>query len=117
MIVVPNRKALVINSDANQRILTAIPHAKPFKFQSRDVVAVPHGIEECIVLRNIGFRDVPAPILSYYKWPGRYTPMAHQRDTAAFLTSHRKALCWSEQGTAKTASSLWAADYLMIFLR
>jgi superfamily II DNA or RNA helicase len=44
---------------------------------------------------------------------GRYKPMAHQIETAAFLTMHRRAFVFSEPGTGKTLSALWAADYLM----
>jgi SNF2 family DNA or RNA helicase len=39
--------------------------------------------------------------------------MAHQIETAAFLTLHKKAFVFSEPGTGKTLSALWAADYLM----
>jgi type I site-specific restriction endonuclease len=39
--------------------------------------------------------------------------MAHQKDTASFLTLNRKAFVFSEPGTGKTLSALWAADYLM----
>jgi SNF2 family DNA or RNA helicase len=113
MLVVPSKKALVISTNIREKILTVIPHAKGIKVNGKPMVAVPHGVEECLVLRNLGFRDVPSPILSYYPWPGRYKPMSHQRDTSAFLTTHRRALVLSEPGTGKTASSLWAADFLM----
>ncbi len=76
-------------------------------------VAVYWGLDECRVLRNLGVKDVPSPITRKYKWPGRYKPMAHQIETAAFLTMHRKAFVFSEPGTGKTLSALWAADYLM----
>ncbi len=39
--------------------------------------------------------------------------MDHQRTTAEFLTLHRKSFCFNEQGTGKTASAIWAADFLM----
>jgi SNF2 family DNA or RNA helicase len=39
--------------------------------------------------------------------------MAHQRTTAEFLTLHPRAFCFNEQGTGKTASAIWASDYLM----
>jgi len=52
-------------------------------------------------------------ILTDYAWPGRFKPFAHQKDTANFLSSRRKAFCFNEQGTGKTASVIWAADYLM----
>jgi SNF2 family DNA or RNA helicase len=39
--------------------------------------------------------------------------MEHQIETASFLTTHRRAFVFSEPGTGKTLSALWAADYLM----
>ena len=52
-------------------------------------------------------------ILEHYDWPGQYKPFAHQKQTADFLTLHRKAFCFNEQGTGKTASVIWACDFLM----
>jgi SNF2 family DNA or RNA helicase len=53
--------------------------------------------------------------LSEYQWPRPhgFTPFAHQQTTADFLISNRKAFCFNEQGTGKTASVIWAVDYLM----
>lgn len=48
-----------------------------------------------------------------YNWPGQFKPFAHQKVTAAFLAERPKAFCFNEQGTGKTASVIWAADYLM----
>jgi SNF2 family DNA or RNA helicase len=76
-------------------------------------VLVYWGLEEVKVLRNLGVKDVPSPIIKRYNWPGRYKPMLHQRTTAEFLTLNRKAFVFSEPGTGKTLSALWAADYLM----
>ena len=76
-------------------------------------VLVYWGLEEVKVLRNLGVRDVPSPIVKRYNWPGRYKPMSHQRETSEFLTLNRKAFVFSEPGTGKTLSALWAADYLM----
>ena len=52
-------------------------------------------------------------ILTDYNWPGKFKPFAHQKQTAEFLTLNRKAFCFNEQGTGKTASVIWATDYLM----
>lgn len=76
-------------------------------------VAVRWGLDEVRVLRNLGVKNVPSPITAKYDWPGRFKPMSHQVDTAAFLTLHRRAFVFSEPGTGKTLSALWAADYLM----
>jgi SNF2 family DNA or RNA helicase len=53
--------------------------------------------------------------LSEYEWPRPpgFTPFAHQKVTAEFLANQRKAFCFNEQGTGKTASVIWAVDYLM----
>jgi len=53
--------------------------------------------------------------LSAYTWPRPpgLTPFEHQKTTSEFLISNKKAFCFNEQGTGKTASVIWAADYLM----
>lgn len=76
-------------------------------------VAVKWGLDEVRVLKNLGVKNVPSPITARYEWPGRFKPMAHQIETSAFLTLHRRAFVFSEPGTGKTLSALWAADYLM----
>ena len=37
--------------------------------------------------------------------------MDHQRTTAAFMTMNPRSFCFNEQGTGKTASAIWAADF------
>lgn len=53
--------------------------------------------------------------LEEYGWPRPhgFQPFNHQKLTAEFLVSNRKAFCFNEQGTGKTASVIWATDYLM----
>ena len=53
--------------------------------------------------------------LSEYGWPRPpgFTPFAHQKQTAEFILANPKAFCFNEQGTGKTASVIWAVDYLM----
>jgi SNF2 family DNA or RNA helicase len=76
-------------------------------------VAVYWGLDEARVLKNMGVKNVPSPIYARYDWPGRYTPMTHQKETASFLTLNRRAFVFNDPGTGKTLSALWAADYLM----
>ena len=45
--------------------------------------------------------------------PHGFTPFDHQKTTSEFLVNNRKAFCFNEQGTGKTASVIWAVDYLM----
>jgi len=76
-------------------------------------IAVRWGLQEAQALAGLKVKDVPSPIDRDYKWSGKHTPFDHQRLTASFLTLHKKAFCFNEQGTGKTASVIWAADYLM----
>jgi SNF2 family DNA or RNA helicase len=76
-------------------------------------VLVRWGEDEVRILRNLRIKAVPHPILGRYRWPGVYTPFAHQRDTAAFLATHPRCFVLSEAGVGKTSAAAWAADYLM----
>ena len=53
--------------------------------------------------------------LSEYEYPCPlgFNPFKHQKTTVEFLVGNRKAFCFNEQGTGKTASVIWSADYLM----
>jgi len=107
-------KALVLRT-RNPSKFDIIPRSKHIGEVKSGIheVAVYWGLDEARVLKNLGVRDVPSPILRNYAWPGKYKPFDHQVETAAFLTLNRRAFCFSEPGTGKTLSSLWAADYLM----
>jgi len=103
-------KALLLKVREPQRITTVIPKSR---ILDSGEVLVRWGLEEAQVLKNLRYKNVPSPILGHYKWPGLYQPFDHQKTTASFLTLHRKAFCFNEQGTGKTGSVIWAADYLM----
>jgi len=103
-------KALLIKVREPGRITSAIRTAK--QLNDTDVL-VRWGVEEAQILKNLRLKDVPSPIMRDYAWPGLQKPFKHQYDTASFLTLHRRAFCFNEQGTGKTASAIWAADYLL----
>jgi len=102
-------KALVIPVVHPKQITSVIPKSKELK---GDEVIVHWGIDEVHTLRSVGIK-APSPISRRYKWTGQYTPFDHQKKTAAFLTLNKRAFCFNEQGTGKTASAIWAADYLI----
>jgi len=103
-------KALLLKLRNPGKVTTVIPKSKQV---NENEVVVHWGLDEAQVLKNLKIKDVPSPILKDYKWPGAYKPFDHQRETAAFLTLHRRAFCLNEQGTGKTGSVIWATDYLM----
>ena len=102
-------KALLLRLRNPNRVTETIPKSKAV--QDHEVL-VKWGIDEVHTLKKLNI-DVPSPINGRYEWTGKYTPFAHQKKTAAFLTMNQKAFCFNEQGTGKTASSIWAADFLM----
>lgn len=56
---------------------------------------------------------VVSRILGDYAFPGKFRPYHHQLRIANFLTSNRRAFCFADMGTGKTAAAIWAAEYLM----
>ena len=92
------------------KITTAIPTSKAVGDHG---VLVKWGVDEARVLKNLNVKDVPSPIMGMYDWPGRYKPFDHQKTTSSFMTMNRRSFCFNEQGTGKTASAIWAADFLM----
>ena len=108
MKIVDNR-ALLLNLQSPGRVTSVIPKSKTL---SEHEVLVNWGVDEVQVLRNIGI-NAPSPIEGRYEWTGRYDPYEHQKNTASFFTLNRKSFCFNEQGTGKTASAIWASDYLL----
>lgn len=104
-----NGKALLLKLRNPKQVTTIIPKSKAI---SEHEVVVSWGVQEALTLKALNIK-VPAPISGRYDWPGQYKPMDHQRTTASFLTMNQKAFCFNEQGTGKTASAIWAADFLM----
>ena len=102
-------RALLLRLKNPARVIETITNSK---LLPDNKVLVKWGPEEALTLKRIGIA-VPSPIERRYDWPGQFKPYDHQKDTAAFLTMHKKAFCFSEQGTGKTSSVVWAADYLM----
>jgi hypothetical protein len=106
-------KALLLKVRDPKRITNVIPKSKILEDDGNTAsVLVNWGLEESIVLKNLNI-NAPSPINATYSWPGLFKPFDHQKVTSSFLTMHRRAFCFNEQGTGKTASVIWAADYLM----
>jgi len=109
-----DNKALLFNTRKAQQITALIPKSKVIAQQGDvDRLLVNWGFEEVQLLRNLGIKEVPSPILGRYEWPGMFTPFDHQRTTAEFLTLHPRCFVFNEAGTGKTSAAAWAADYLM----
>lgn len=77
---------------------------------NKEQVLVRHGMREYLLLKHLNI-EVPHPMLTYYDWAGG-EPYEVQRATCAMLTEHPKAYVLNALGCGKTASALWAWDYL-----
>jgi SNF2 family DNA or RNA helicase len=110
-------KTLVVKTRNPARIIETIPESKIVNNygDGRYEVSVNWGLRESITLNKLNVKNVPSTITRDYKWPRplHLNPFEHQKATAAFLTLNKRAFCFNEQGTGKTASVIWAADYLM----
>jgi SNF2 family DNA or RNA helicase len=76
-------------------------------------MAVPHGIDETRLMRNLDI-PVPAPIAEHYDFPSAdgKRPFDKQVLTAASMTMNTRSFVLNGMGTGKTKSCLWAYDYL-----
>jgi superfamily II DNA or RNA helicase len=109
-----DNKALIITTKRPNLVTECIPKSRIIGSDGElHKVAVHWGLDEAQALTKLKVKNVPSPIVRDYKWPGVFPPMAHQKDTASFLTLNQRAFCFNEQGTGKTASAIWAADYLL----
>ena len=83
-----DNKALRLKVRNPMQITTAIPRSKSL---GNNEVLVKWGMEEARVLKNLGVKNVPSPILGQYSWAGKFKPFEHQKTTAAFLTMNQRA--------------------------
>lgn len=109
MEIIANRALLLPRTEDPSLITEAIRKSA----ETDEGVVVHWGLDEAETLVKLGFTDTPSPILRQYQWTGKFEPFAHQKTTASFLSLRHRAFCFNEQGTGKTASVIWAADYLM----
>lgn len=114
MEIVDNR-AIVVRTRDPDKVTSVIQKSAVTKVHDNGVAEVmAHwDMGNTMILKNLGFKNVPSPILGQYDFPGVFTPFTHQRDTAAFVTLHKKCYVLNDLGTGKTGALAWAADYLM----
>lgn len=104
--------SLILKLQDPDKVRSVIPKSRTVDYRGQRLVQVNYGLDEVKVLNNIGIK-APSPIHHNYQWGGKFTPMAHQAATSAFLTLNPRSICLNDMGTGKTLSVLWAADYLM----
>lgn len=115
MLIHKKKRVLILKPRSPERILSCIASAKSFPWKGSTFVAVPHKLDEVLVLRNLGI-DAPSPILHYYDWPRNVhsvpAPFFAQTETAAFVTCYERGYINNGLGSGKTLATLWGYDYL-----
>ena len=107
-------KAIILRTKRPHLVTEAIERCKVLSEEDGMYkVVVKWDLKGAQALAKLKVEGTPSPITRDYEWTGKHEPFAHQRETSAFLTLHKKAFCFNEQGTGKTASVIWAVDYLM----
>ena len=104
-----DNKALLLRVRDPNRVTALIPKSQQLPDNK---VLVNWGLAEASSLKALNIK-APSPIEGRYKWTGKHKPFDHQKTTAGFLTMNKRAFCFNEQGTGKTASAIWASDYLL----
>lgn len=116
-IIVKDKKAIILKvRDPNKYIAVLKQVGIKYK-QNGNRIALEHNVDTFKLLSNLGAKlDNSEPMRQYYAYPklhGLYDPMKHQEETAVFVSQNPKAFVLNTQRTGKTASCLWAADYLL----
>lgn len=107
-----DKAELWIRSNAAFSVSLAVKDAKYYDVKPTPVVTMPWTFENVLKASELSC-PVIGTILRDYKFAGLFSPYKHQRDICSFLVSNRRAFCLADMGTGKTASCVWAVDYLM----
>lgn len=107
----PNERVFLKLKDPSKVMAALEGFAEPIRYKGHNVM-VDINRDTAKVLNNMGIK-APAPIRWEYDWPGKFKALDHQIRTAEFMTMYRRGFVLNEMGTMKTASALWAADYMM----
>lgn len=110
-LIVPHKKKILLRDSHPTRITTVIPSSKIIEYRGKELVVVPHELDEVRVLNNMGY-DIDSPVGHYYTWSGQYTPFHAQLVTVDRMTLNERMFVLNDLGCGKTLSVLWSFDYL-----
>jgi SNF2 family DNA or RNA helicase len=109
--IVLSTKRRLIGPPSDAALKALFPAAAELGVNGVNYIMMPHDEVSTHWLRYHG-HEAPAPILSYYDWPGSSKPFDVQRKTCDLLTLNSRAYVLNSMGTGKTKAALWAWDYL-----
>jgi SNF2 family DNA or RNA helicase len=109
--IVLSTKRRLIGAPSDAALKTLYPDAPEIDIGGVAYTMMSHDEATTHWLRYYG-HEAPAPILSYYDWPGSKKPFEVQKKTCELLSLNARAYVLNSMGTGKTAAALWAWDYL-----
>lgn len=112
MMIHQQSRSLILNLRHPETITNVIPKSRIIPFQGKNLLAIPHTLDTCKVLKNMGM-DPPSPIEYQYDWTGPNHPWKHQIEIAKFLSLIQRGFVFVGMGGGKTKACLWTMDYLM----
>lgn len=112
IILSDDKTRVAIAANGVDQRLGAITDAQLLDTPAGKAWIMPYTVPNFVAAHKLGI-PLESPIRHRYDWKGRFTPMDHQRTTAAFCTLFDKMFILNGLGLGKTLSVLWAADYLM----
>lgn len=116
VILVKDKKGVVLKVKETQHLENLFKQAKMPYAVKEGMFATKHNVITHTILENSGYDlKEKEPMRVYYTYPklhGIYDPMHHQKETAVFVSQNPRAFVLNTQRTGKTASCLWATDYL-----
>lgn len=117
VVVAPEQNSIVVSTtDPVQKMqLSTLPAVRRCDTPQGFMAQLPWDVDACQVLSNIGMDALFASPFWLAEHPlieGRYTPMAHQMVTAAFITLHPRCYILSDCRLGKTGASILALHYL-----
>jgi len=88
------------------------PIGRQVVVKGKELTALPWNLHTYLICKSMGLKRLPSPLATYDFTRTPYLPYKHQKATSEFLVQHLKCFCWNEAGTGKTASCIWAYDFL-----
>lgn len=112
MILISHRTKSIV-ARYRDDIAALFPHGKRFQHNGGDYIALPHGLDETRMLRNLNL-PVPSPIAEHYNFfsADGFRPFSKQVMTSASMVMHPRSYVLNDMGTGKTKSCIWAFDWL-----
>jgi len=78
------------------------------------LIGFPHTASTVMSLMDLGFNDIPHPMDNPSVWTpkGKFDPFDYQLETGKYITSYANSWVLSGLGSGKTASCIWASEFL-----